>query len=204
MHHLDQRRIPPLHSRSTTGALCTVRRLVSSRVSLDQNRSLRSAIVDAHSWQKLPIGHPEADGGHSAVYSVGHEVAVSTRNRNLARQTRPTSRNAADLLHRRTCPTTRPSHTGVIWVWDSGSRFSCFPVCIEEDPLPPDTTIIRYTWAKVNKDGLPDRCFNGNYQITVVAYGSLVFCSPTGIDKLGIGGQFRNTWEFLMRKLKTP
>lgn len=54
---------------------------------------------------------------------------------------------------------------------------------IEEDPLPADTTIIRHTWAKVNKDGSPDRRFNGNYQIPVVAYGSLVFRSPTGIEE---------------------
>lgn len=45
----------------------------------------------------------------------------------------------------------------------------------EQGSLPPDAAVIDHTWAKVNKDGSPDRRFAGNYQIPVVNYGALEF-----------------------------
>ncbi len=61
---------------------------------------------------------------------------------------------------------------------------------VEEDPVPPDTQIAGYTWAKVNKDGSPDRRFNGNYQIPLAVYGRLLFLTAGGIEE---EYQFSNT-----------
>ncbi len=43
----------------------------------------------------------------------------------------------------------------------------------EKHSLPLDAIVVDHTWAKVNKDGSPDRRFTGNYQIPVVNYGAL-------------------------------
>jgi hypothetical protein len=52
----------------------------------------------------------------------------------------------------------------------------------ETDTIPTDSQVIRQTWAKSNKDGSPDRRFQGNYQIPVLRYGSLLFSTPDGLD----------------------
>jgi hypothetical protein len=52
----------------------------------------------------------------------------------------------------------------------------------ETDPLPPDASVVGYTWAKANKDGSPDRRFQGNYQIPIAHYGELLFSTPDGLD----------------------
>lgn len=44
---------------------------------------------------------------------------------------------------------------------------------INKQRVPSDCEIIRYTWYKVNKNGTPDKRFNGNYQIPVCKYGKL-------------------------------
>ena len=44
---------------------------------------------------------------------------------------------------------------------------------IEEERVPPDAEIVSRTWAKVNKDGSPDRRFKDNYEIPVCLYGRL-------------------------------
>ena len=54
---------------------------------------------------------------------------------------------------------------------------------IENEKLPGDTTIVGQTWAKANKDGSPDRRFNGNYQIPVVRYGQISITSTTGMNE---------------------
>lgn len=54
---------------------------------------------------------------------------------------------------------------------------------IEDEKLPEDTTIVGQTWAKANKDGSPDRRFNGNYQIPVVQYGKISITSTTGMNE---------------------
>src|SRR5690606_30328447 len=48
----------------------------------------------------------------------------------------------------------------------------------EKHTIPKDAVIIDRTWAKVNKDGSPDRRFTGNYQIPVVHYGAFEFTFP--------------------------
>jgi hypothetical protein len=52
----------------------------------------------------------------------------------------------------------------------------------ETDTIPSDSKVIGHTWAKSNKDGSPDRRFQGNYQIPVVHYGSLLFTTLDGLD----------------------
>jgi Protein of unknown function (DUF4236) len=54
---------------------------------------------------------------------------------------------------------------------------------IEEDTVPADSKIVGNTWAKANKDGTPDKRFNGNYQIPIVQYGKLVITSETGMNE---------------------
>ncbi len=47
--------------------------------------------------------------------------------------------------------------------------------------VPADSTIVGQTWAKVNKNGTPDRRFKGNYQIPVVQYGEIRLKTSTGL-----------------------
>ncbi|MGS2760987.1 DUF4236 domain-containing protein [Sinomicrobium sp. M5D2P9] len=54
----------------------------------------------------------------------------------------------------------------------------------EESTIPSDSHIIDYTWAKVNKDGSPDRRFVGNYQIPVVEYGAFEFSTNSGLKEV--------------------
>lgn len=54
---------------------------------------------------------------------------------------------------------------------------------IEEETLPRDTAIIGQTWAKANKDGSPDKRFNGNYQIPIAQYGKISITSATGMNE---------------------
>lgn len=54
---------------------------------------------------------------------------------------------------------------------------------VEEEAVPSDAQVVGNTWAKVNKDGSPDRRFSANYQIPVVLYGTLIFTSPNGIEE---------------------
>lgn len=54
---------------------------------------------------------------------------------------------------------------------------------LEEGNIPGDTEIIDKTWAKVNKNGTPDKRFSGNYQIPIVRYGEIEVKSPTGLNE---------------------
>jgi Protein of unknown function (DUF4236) len=54
---------------------------------------------------------------------------------------------------------------------------------VEEYDVPADTQVAGYTWAKVNKDGSPDRRFNGNYQIPLAIYGRLLFMTAGGVEE---------------------
>lgn len=59
----------------------------------------------------------------------------------------------------------------------SASRF------LEEQRIPSDTVIIDKTWAKVNKNGSPDRRFANNYEIPIVRYGEISIQSSTGLNE---------------------
>jgi len=51
----------------------------------------------------------------------------------------------------------------------------------ETEAVPTDSKTVDRTWAKVNKDGSPDRRFKDNYEIPVVLYGQLSLRSTTGM-----------------------
>ncbi|MBX9599563.1 MAG: hypothetical protein K2X35_01115 [Bryobacteraceae bacterium] len=54
---------------------------------------------------------------------------------------------------------------------------------VEEEFIPSDSQVVGQTWAKVNKDGSPDRRFRDNYQIPLVLYGALTFRSSSGLQE---------------------
>ena len=54
---------------------------------------------------------------------------------------------------------------------------------IETGRVPKDSKVIDKTWAKVNKNGTPDKRFKGNYQIPIVAYGDIVMRTETGVNE---------------------
>lgn len=55
---------------------------------------------------------------------------------------------------------------------------------LEEEQIPSDTNVIGETWAKVNKNGTPDRRFKDNYKIPIVDYGEIEIKSNTGINEV--------------------
>lgn len=54
---------------------------------------------------------------------------------------------------------------------------------LEEEKIPHDAIVTGQTWKKTNKDGSPDKRFNGNYQIPIVAYGKLRLTSGEIIEE---------------------
>lgn len=54
---------------------------------------------------------------------------------------------------------------------------------IEEEIVPKDATVVDYTWAKVNKNGTPDKRFKDNYQIPICQYGEIELTSTTGLNE---------------------
>ena len=53
----------------------------------------------------------------------------------------------------------------------------------ETEGVPREAPVVGHTWAKANKDGSPDRRFNGNYQIPIVQYGNLRFTTENGLNE---------------------
>lgn len=53
----------------------------------------------------------------------------------------------------------------------------------ERDTVPADSVVVGETWAKVNKDGSPDRRFASNFRIPVARYGQLQFRSAAGLNE---------------------
>lgn len=53
----------------------------------------------------------------------------------------------------------------------------------ETGTVPGDSKVIDKTWAKVNKNGTPDKRFKGNYQIPVVKYGEIGLKTGTGLNE---------------------
>ena len=61
---------------------------------------------------------------------------------------------------------------------------------LEEESIPSDATIIGKTWAKVNKNGTPDKRFKGNYEIPIAKYGELKFKSKQVYMKFSYSAAF--------------
>lgn len=54
---------------------------------------------------------------------------------------------------------------------------------IEDERVPKDAVVVDRTWAKVNKNGQPDRRFKDNYQIPIAAYGNIELKTNTGLNE---------------------
>lgn len=66
----------------------------------------------------------------------------------------------------------------------------------ETGRIPKDSKIIDRTWAKVNKNGTPDKRFKGNYQIPVVRYGEIKLMTNTGLNEEYEFSNYEFTEEF--------
>lgn len=63
-------------------------------------------------------------------------------------------------------------------------RFKFAPArFIETGTVPTDSKIIDRTWAKVKKNGTPDKRFKDNYQIPIVRYGNIALQTSTGLNE---------------------
>lgn len=62
--------------------------------------------------------------------------------------------------------------------------------------IPKDSKIIDRTWAKVNKNGSPDKRFKGNYQIPVLRYGEIKLKTNTGLNEEYEFSNYEFTEEF--------
>lgn len=54
---------------------------------------------------------------------------------------------------------------------------------VETGIVPTDSKIIDRTWAKVNKNGTPDKRFKDNYEIPIVRYGNIALQTSTGLNE---------------------
>ena len=54
---------------------------------------------------------------------------------------------------------------------------------VETGNVPADSKVIDRTWAKVNKNGSPDKRFKGNYQIPIAQYGNIQLRTRTGLNE---------------------
>lgn len=54
---------------------------------------------------------------------------------------------------------------------------------MEEGEIPTDAKITGKTWAKVNKNGTPDKRYKDNYQIPICTYGCIEIKSSTGLNE---------------------
>lgn len=55
---------------------------------------------------------------------------------------------------------------------------------IEDGAVPADAQVVDKAWRYSNRDGSPDRRFNGNHQIPVVLYEELIFATPRGLNEV--------------------
>jgi hypothetical protein len=53
---------------------------------------------------------------------------------------------------------------------------------IEDGSVPADAAVVGQTWRFVNKNGGPDRRFNGNRQLAICNYGEMEFRSKSGLN----------------------
>lgn len=66
----------------------------------------------------------------------------------------------------------------------------------ETGSVPGDSKVIDRTWAKVNKNGSPDKRFKDNYQIPIVRYGEIRLSTKTGLNEEYEFSNYEFTQEF--------
>ncbi len=67
---------------------------------------------------------------------------------------------------------------------------------LEEQSLPSDSTVVGNTWAKVNKNGTPDKRFKDNYSIPICQYGGMELKSTTGLNEAYLFSSYNKSNEF--------
>jgi hypothetical protein len=66
----------------------------------------------------------------------------------------------------------------------------------ENERVPKDSRVIGQTWARVNKDGSPDRRFSNNFQIPLAEYGVAYFTTDTGLREEFMVSNFQRAEAF--------
>lgn len=74
------------------------------------------------------------------------------------------------------------SHFAIVGYNELDLRYSTTRF-IEDERVPKDAVVVDKTWAKVNKNGQPDRRFKNNYQIPIAGYGNIELRTNTGLNE---------------------
>jgi len=74
------------------------------------------------------------------------------------------------------------SDFGLIRLHEVRIDYTRMPV-LETEGVPADSKVVGESWAKVNKDGSPDRRFANNRRIPIAEYGELAFKSASGLNE---------------------
>lgn len=67
---------------------------------------------------------------------------------------------------------------------------------MEEQSLPADSSVVGNTWAKVNKNGTPDKRFKDNYSIPICQYGGMELKSSTGLNEAYLFSSYSKSNQF--------
>jgi hypothetical protein len=72
----------------------------------------------------------------------------------------------------------------------------CTTGFLEQGIIPSDSQVIDTTWAKVNKNGQPDKRFKDNYEIPIVQYGEIHLKSDTGLNEVYLLSNYEHSKMF--------
>ncbi|ERP30733.1 DUF4236 domain-containing protein [Chitinivibrio alkaliphilus] len=89
----------------------------------------------------------------------------------------------------------RDKKQGVVDLADTTVSFE-EKILPEEGEVPPDATIIRTTWKRVNKDGSRDKRYRDNYEIPLCTYGFLTLESSTGLREAFLFSSYEKSSSF--------
>lgn len=73
---------------------------------------------------------------------------------------------------------------------------------VENESVPNDAEIIRYTWFRANKDGSPDRRFKDNFQIPVCRYGQLLMEGKNGLKEVFLFSNYNLLTDFYQKLIQ--
>ena len=68
--------------------------------------------------------------------------------------------------------------------------------CAEPEVNPSDALFVKNQWAKVNKDGTPDKRFKGNIEMPVYKYGRIELQSKLGLNESYLFSNVENSEQF--------
>jgi len=87
------------------------------------------------------------------------------------------------------------SHFAIVGYNELDLRYSTTRF-IEDERVPKDAVVVDKTWAKVNKNGQPDKRFKNNYQIPIAGYGNIELRTNTGLNERYLFSNNANTASF--------